>query len=113
MVDSDSSSLTIYANNVSVSLMQHTQITVKDAMLQLYKLAFCFKHWTCLHILPWQLPMQPLASSLGPPSFSMLHTEKWVRGRLQGPGNEAMLPQVHTLVAMYKHSQKLFLRYHS
>ena len=53
LIDSDTSWLTVGANHVSVSLLQRTQIADKDAVIKIYKPDLCFKHRTCLHILPW------------------------------------------------------------
>ena len=50
MVDSTTNLLLIGANSMSLSLLQRTQVVLKDTVIQIHKLDFCFKSWTCLHI---------------------------------------------------------------
>ena len=52
-VDSFTSQLIIGTNCMSISLLQHVQITLSDIVLQIYKPDFCFKPRTWLHIVPW------------------------------------------------------------
>ena len=46
LVDSATSQLTNGTNRMSQSLLQRMQIALKDIVLQIYKLDFCFKPQT-------------------------------------------------------------------